>query len=215
MKFLEKIATGVLNVTLFALVGVGILVVGSILPIFGAHRVFVVQSGSMEPALWTGSVIFIRPEISYGVRDIVTWQPTGGGTPITHRIVKEFSDTGGTRFQTKGDANESEDGLIESRQILGKVMFHVPLLGYPVNFAKKPLGFVVLILFPSLLIIFDEIFNLKREFAKRAYRRKQQNSIPPSLESSLPVSPPRFPKMGSSDFLPAPVAHPVRKIRIV
>lgn len=215
MKFLEKIAAAVLNAMLLALVAIGVLVVGSILPIFGAHRVFVVQSGSMEPVLRTGSVIFIRPETSYGVRDIVTWQPAGGGTPITHRIVKEFSDTSGTRFQTKGDANESADGTIESRQILGKVMFHVPYLGYPVNFAKKPIGFIVLILFPSLLIIFDEVLNLKREFSKRAYQKKQRNETRSFSGSSLSASPPRFPVAGSPDFLSAPVARPVRKIRIV
>lgn len=218
MKFLEKVAAWVLNVTLFALVGVGVLIVGSILPIFGTHRVFVVQSGSMEPALRTGSVIFIQPKNSYGVGDIVTWQPTGGGTPITHRIVKEFPGADGIRFQTKGDANESEDAAISERQILGSVALHVPFLGYPVSFAKKPAGFVLLILIPALLIIFDELLNLKREFAKRAYEKRRRNQTNPSPGSPGLISPVRVPgaeQVGSSDFLSASAGRPTKKVRMV
>ena len=178
MKFLESLASIVLNVTLFALVGVGILVVGSLLPIFGAHRVFVVQSGSMEPAILTGSVILIHPKPAYHIGDIVTWQPIGGGTPITHRIVKETVDSGEAHYQTKGDANESEDSVIAESQVLGKVVFHVPYLGYPVSFAKRPVGFVLLILLPSLLIVFDEILNLRREFAAYIYRKREKKLTP-------------------------------------
>lgn len=191
MKFFETFSSFVLNTTLFALVGVGVLVVGSILPIFGSHRVFVVQSGSMEPALGTGSVIFITPEVSYRVGDIVTWQPSGGGTPITHRIVTEFSD-GGERYQTKGDANESKDSVIDRSQVLGRVAFQVPYLGYPVSFAKRPIGFFLLILLPSLLIIFDEILNLRRALMRRTYeksRKKIESLSSKSGEIDAPFPP--------------------------
>ncbi len=186
MKFLESLASIVLNVTLFALVGVGILVVGSLLPIFGSHRVFVVQSGSMEPALLTGSVILINPELVYHTGDIVTWTPTGGGTPITHRIVKEYSSAGEVRYQTKGDANESEDAIISRSQVLGRVVFHMPYLGYPVSFAKRPVGFVLLILLPSLLIVFDELLNLRREFAAYTYRKRERKKTSDISSQSFP-----------------------------
>ncbi len=206
MKCVEKIATGVLNVTLFALVAIGVLVVGSILPIFGSNRVFVVQSGSMEPAIPTGSVILVGVAPSYGMGDIVTWQPARGGTPITHRIVRILPEEGGVgaRYQTKGDANQADDEVIVESQILGSVKFSLPYLGYPVSFAKQPLGFVLLILIPSLLIIFDEILNLKREFAKRAYQKKERNKTSPLPDPSPSNSPTRFPEakdLGSPNFL--------------
>lgn len=194
MKFLELLASILLNTTLLALIGVGALVVGSLLPVFGAHRVFVVQSGSMEPALLTGSVILINPESIYHTGDIVTWQPANGGTPITHRIVKEISDSETARYQTKGDANESEDAVISRSQIVGKVVFHVPYLGYPVSFAKRPIGFILLILFPSLLIVFDEILNLRQGYMAYRYRKRERKQTTvsqsiPSIQKSLCCKP--------------------------
>jgi signal peptidase len=169
----------------------------------------------MEPALLTGSVILISPRSSYGKGDIVTWQPSGGGTPITHRIAEEFSDATGTHYQTKGDANESEDAVIGTKQILGKVIFHVPYLGYPVNFAKKPMGFALLILLPSLLIIFDEILNLKREFARRSYEKRRRTAVP-TLSPSPPLAFPKLSLEAPLEQKPTVSALPrARKVRIV
>lgn len=213
MKFLENISTLILNTTLIGLVGIGIMVVGSMLPIFGTNRIFVVQSGSMEPAIRTGSIIFVSPASSYGIGDIVTWQPISGGTPITHRIVRELPELSGMKFQTKGDANESEDSAIDEKQILGRVVGDIPFLGYPVSFAKTPIGFILLIFFPSLLIIFDEILNLKREFSKRAYQSKNPiakiSFLPSSLHNTHSTALPKsLPKI-------SPSAQSIRKTRFV
>lgn len=213
MKFVESFASFVLNATLFALVGIGVLVVGSLLPIFGSHRVFVVQSGSMEPAILTGSVILISPESAYHIGDVVTWVPASGGTPITHRIIKENATTGEARYQTKGDANESEDAVISRSQILGKVVFHVPYLGYPVSFAKRPIGFVLLILLPSLLIVFDELLNLRREFAAYTYRKREKKT---ALDSVPDISPATHrPVRVSESVVRTPITPSVKPRRIV
>ena len=111
MRFLERASNFILNAVLCGLVGIGLLVVGSLLPIFGVHRVFVVLSGSMEPAIQTGSVIFVNPVSAYHIGNIVTWRPSNGGTPITHRIVREIP---GGKVETRGDANTAEDEPIET-----------------------------------------------------------------------------------------------------
>ncbi len=183
-----RVASVFMDIALLALIGVGLLVVGTMLPIFGTHRIFVVQSGSMEPALQVGSMIFLEPAHSYQVGDIVTWRPGSGGTPITHRIVRELP---GSSLQTRGDANEAEDAPIRESQIIGKVSFSIPYLGYPVSFAKKPWGFVLIILLPSLFIVADELINIRRELSKMFYekrRRQRDGAISRQKISSFDTS---------------------------
>ena len=131
-------------------------------------RVLVVQSGSMEPAIKTASIVVVKPENDYREGDIVSFNNKEvAGVPITHRILK--SEINGSRalYTTKGDANNAADGVeITGGDIIGKVWFSVPFLGYIIVTARKPYGFVALILFPACLIIFNEskaiIEELKR-----------------------------------------------------
>jgi len=44
----------------------------SVLGIPQGLRTFVVQSGSMEPAIKTGSLVFVKPQSDYQVSDIIT-----------------------------------------------------------------------------------------------------------------------------------------------
>ena len=53
-------------------------------------------------------------------------------------------------------------------------MFTVPYLGYVLDFAKRPIGFVLLVGVPALIIIFDEIGKIIREI--KLMRRKKQLS---------------------------------------
>ena len=53
--------------------------------------------------------------------------------PLTHRVVEIWEENGEVRLKTKGDANAgfvSGDYPIEPSQILGKVVFVIPKIGY-------------------------------------------------------------------------------------
>lgn len=55
--------------------------------------------------------------------------------PLTHRVVEIWEEGGEARIKTKGDANEiSSSGIgdypIKPNQILGKVVFVIPKLGF-------------------------------------------------------------------------------------
>jgi|SRR3989344_4514757 len=148
----------------------------SMFPIKGNFQIKVVQSGSMEPSIHTGSVVAIKPQASYVIGDVVTFgEDTKRAAPTTHRITNSRVLEGKTYFTTKGDANEDPDmGEVAQDKIIGKVLFDVPYLGYIIDFAKKPAGFAVIIGLPALMIIYDEGVKIYAEIKRlKALRRAQ------------------------------------------
>ena len=132
----------------------------------------VVQTGSMEPAIPTGSVIFITPADTYSVGDVATFRRSGFETPTTHRIVGIHEEDGS--FITQGDANEVVDmNPITEDMILGAVNFHIPFLGHAINFTRRPLGFILLIMIPVILISVDEVRKIHQELGKSTTKEDQ------------------------------------------
>lgn len=156
-----------------AVVAVGLLLLASALPIPGGIKTFVVQSGSMEPAIRTGAVVVVKPMAEYVVGDVITFGPRSKTkSPTTHRII-EVKDGG---FVTRGDANNGEDMRTVSRfEIIGKVLFSVPYVGYAVATAQKPWGFGLIIVIPAVLIIYEEAQKIRQELKKKAdYKRRAE-----------------------------------------
>jgi signal peptidase len=147
-----------------AIVAVILLLLASILPIPGGVKVFVVQSGSMEPAIKTGSVVVVKSSSDYKVSDTITFGPYSKiKPPTTHRIA-EIKDG---NYITKGDANNAPDPrTVAKRDIIGKAVFSVPYLGYAVATAKQPYGFIILILIPAAIIVYDEVRKIIKEIKK-------------------------------------------------
>ncbi len=158
-----------------------------LLPRFGGWRFDAVLSGSMEPALPLGGVVFIKPvapaDIATG--DIIAYR--SGEVLITHRIVGVI-DESELSFITKGDANQSPDlSPVPAASVVGRVIFDVPYLGYLAASVKTPLGFLLAIFLPGLAIIGLELKNmwqvvLKKETA-RASPQAESKAAPPKLET--------------------------------
>ncbi len=92
---------------------------------------YVVLSGSMEPAIPTGSVVFVDiHDTDVSVGDIVTYKlpsVNGGEILVTHRIIQEEDGN----WITKGDANDVEDlSQVTQEQIVGSYCFLIPMVGY-------------------------------------------------------------------------------------
>lgn len=144
------------------------------------HRVFVVQSGSMEPTIKTGSIVFIRPEKSYKKNDVITYltEPKANlkdvKSTVTHRVVSVKKNK---LFQVKGDANKAPDReFVPEKQVLGKVLFSVPYVGYVIALAKTQFGFIGLIIIPATLIVYSELNNIKNEIMKIFSRKKTKKA---------------------------------------
>ncbi len=150
-----------------------ILLVASKFSIAGM-RAFTVQSGSMSPAIFTGSVTFVTPAPSYRVGDIITFRSQGQAEYITHRIVEVQGSGSAVTYRTKGDANQVADSyLVPHIGVVGKVRLDIPLLGFTLNFVKTPLGLTLIILIPSVIIIYEELRKLPRHWreARPALRK--------------------------------------------
>jgi signal peptidase I len=87
-----------------------------------------VVSDSMEPILHRGDLLFVTGADDFQVNDIVIYQRSDVQYTIVHRII-EIQEDG---YVIKGDNNPVPDaGIVKQEQIIGKVLFAVPLLGYP------------------------------------------------------------------------------------
>ena len=154
---------------------VAILLIVSVFPInlsFGGQagniKFMIVQSGSMEPNIKLGSIVLVKPVDDYKIGDVITFGPySKTKAPTTHRIYDIKVEGGAPVYITKGDANNAPDQReIAKRDVLGKVLFSVPYVGFAVDFAKKPMGFVLIIGIPAVIIISDEVKKIIREVKK-------------------------------------------------
>ena len=158
---------------------IALLLIISVFPITGNYKLMVVQSGSMAPAIKMGSIVMVKPADDYKIGDVITFGPyTKTKAPTSHRIYDiKMTEQGQPIYITKGDANNAPDTReISKGDILGKVLFSIPYLGYAVDFAKKPLGFSLIIIVPAAIIIIDEIKNIFRE-VKRTKEKKEIKEV--------------------------------------
>lgn len=181
VKFLD-ISYRILLVTLFIVAGLAAL---SAFGMPGSYKLFVVQTGSMQPAIKTGSLVVIKPFDKYENGEVISYkvQPTADiknpKAVITHRVYEVSQEKGITYYTTKGDANETPDfNKVAKDSVLGKVILNIPLLGYPVGFAKTQTGFVLLIVIPATIIVYSELMNIKNEAKKLIAERRKRKLTP-------------------------------------
>ena len=174
--FMKKIFKYIYYVFIVFIVAVAALLIVSILPITGNYKIMTVISGSMAPAIKQGSVVIVKPENDYKIGDVITFGPVSKTkAPTSHRIYDVKVNEGNIIYITKGDANNAPDAReISKNEVLGKVLFSVPYIGYAVNFAKQPLGFALIIIIPAAIIIFDEIKNIYAEVKKKKTIKETQ-----------------------------------------
>jgi len=154
---------------------IALLLVVSVLPITGNYKVLTVLSGSMQPDIKMGSVVVVKPhstssgQADYKIGDIITFgEISKTKTPTTHRIYEIKVENSQPIYITKGDANNAPDQKeITGKEIIGKVLFDIPYVGYAVDTAKKPFGFMLIIVVPAVIIIYDEIRKIIREIKKK------------------------------------------------
>jgi signal peptidase len=180
MSKLFKILKTVISI---AVVLVGLFLIISLFPVKGNYQIKVVLSGSMEPEIKTGSIVVIKPAKQYNIGDVVIFgKDTRTDIPTTHRLVSSRAVDGVMLYTTKGDANNAPDNTeIRLPDIHGKVLFSVPYAGYVLDFIKKPLGLVIVIVIPAIFIVYDEVRKIMKEISRlrskdTASQEKEKNN---------------------------------------
>jgi len=162
------------SLVIFSLVMLGGMLV-HVMPHFG-WIIDGVRSGSMSPALERGSLIIARPvstaEIALG--DIVVFRNDNmADSYICHRVIAK-TIYAPLLFDTKGDANPFPDPEpVRSENIVARVVWDMPVLGFAAIFIKTPVGFVISVIVPGIIIaimclstIFSEISGNRKKADK-------------------------------------------------
>ena len=129
-------------------------------------RIATVLSDSMQPEMSTGDMIVVRPVDASQIKvgDVILFRsPADPEARIAHRVVDIASSSSGLAFVTKGDANQVADHApVPADRVLGRVQFHVPLLGHAIREMKEPLVFLLILAVPGSFIIVSEVWNMVR-----------------------------------------------------
>ena len=141
--------------------------------IFGVKPV-IVLSGSMEPAIQTGDMIFLHKadpaQLQTG--DVICYLDSGQA--ITHRIVgvREGED-GMVRYVTQGDGNNTADRqAVSADQVQGIWRGgKITGLGNGVMFMQSTTGMLLFIICPLCLIILWDIWKRRRFDREEAEHR--------------------------------------------
>lgn len=135
----------------FVAITVVVRVTGNTPSLFG-YMIFRVTTGSMEPELNVGEVILVQEvedKSTLKVGDVVTYMGAVGNYAnklITHKIVKApYVEDGQTYVITKGVANTNEDPRIRTDQIVGKLVYKIPVIDKIYSFFLTPWGLLITI----------------------------------------------------------------------
>jgi len=72
--------------------------------------------------------------------------------------------------------------LVNKKDVIGKVVFSVSFIGYIIDFAKKPLGFILLVVLPAIYIGYGEVVKIVKE-VKKIKNEKEKNKTAEENES--------------------------------
>lgn len=131
---------------------------------------YTVLSGSMEPSIPTGGMVFTDTSDRLpGDGDIITYRLNG--TMVTHRVIRQEEGV----YITKGDANQGEDAIpVLPSQIVGTVCFSLPILGFVVSYLQNrpamlliPAAAALSFLRESKPVLRAKNFNRKKEKGER------------------------------------------------
>lgn len=176
----------------FALAGI------MVLPTLLGYERYVIISGSMEPTLPVGSVVYdeVVPVDDLEVGDIITFLPPpeyGIDDPVTHRIVKitlagEETDVPGERlFRTKGDDNEDVDPweMVLDGPDQARVVRHIPYVGYV--YMALQIGWVQFLVIgvPAFALVFYIVVTLWR-LSGQAVREERQHQAEAEESEAVP-----------------------------
>lgn len=141
LRFAARLCSTIGGLILLALAVVAI--GSSVIPRVMGMQPYAIISGSMEPAYPTGSLVYADPVEGSSLQagDVVAfWEEE---EVIIHRV-KEVDDQAG-HLVTKGDANEDVDlRPVPFQNVLGRVVFSVPVVGYFLMALGTTAGLLVL-----------------------------------------------------------------------
>jgi signal peptidase len=151
LKLLANIASAIaMGLAILSLLGV------TLLPSILGYKTYTVLSGSMEPAIHTGSIVVAMPvnPSTLNVGDVIVYNRSDVSESVTHRIVQRHDDGAKPTFTTKGDANSAPDTwtVQYNGDTAGKIVLSIPLAGYLFHGLGSPQGRTLFLAVPVIVL---------------------------------------------------------------
>ena len=152
-------------------------------PSFFGWKPFIVLSGSMETQISAGDIVVVKEidtnELKKG--DIIAFKD--GNIVITHRIDEVTEIDGKTQYITKGDNNNTQDiGYVLPEQVEGVFKFKIARLGNIAMFIQTPLGMIVCLSIPIIIIILLQTTDSKKEKEELIAKLNKQSKMEEEIE---------------------------------
>lgn len=170
--FLISIITLSLTIATFIMIVIGDVYYNykqgnNVVPLFGGY---IIITPSMVPTIKVNDAVIVKrtSDSIIDIGDIITFKSTDeryDGLTVTHRIVgTQTISTGDLVYRTKGDNNRIEDSaVVKKENIYGKVVLKLPKIGYIKDFLRKPIGFILFIICPIVLILLINIKHINNK----------------------------------------------------
>ena len=185
----RKFICGVINTLSVVIIAAAIVVLCLVLltepgkppNIFG-YTMLRITTGSMAPTYGTDTLIVVKEtdpgQIKEG--DVISFysaDPALEGAVNTHRVVSISQDGESYTYTTKGDANNAADLYdVDSRYLIGRVVWSSLLLGKISRLAANPLIFIPCILIPLAVILITNLIHTVR-LTKTIAREEEEAAV--------------------------------------
>lgn len=143
-------------------------------PDFMGYKPFIVLSGSMEPGIMTGDMVFVKETNTANLQkgDVIAYK--SGQSVITHRIIEVKTENGETSYVTQGDANDSPDQTtVKPSDVEGAYKGRIPGAGKAAMFMQTTTGMILFVVCPLVLFILYDIIRRKMLDSKDASRARE------------------------------------------
>lgn len=152
---------------------------------FLGYRLFKVESGSMIPQYNVNDVILVDEKATKDIKvgDNLVYVGTANevvGKIITHQVVRIEKNGSEYEFYTKGIANETEDPVVQTEQIIGVAIRKIYSLTFITNLLLNPYALYFIIVLPvTIMIFFREVHSKDRKerYIQRRIESSQKNTI--------------------------------------
>lgn len=156
-EYMKKIASVISTTILIIMIAAALFV--AVPKLFGI-KMYSVLSGSMEPVLSIGDLIYVVPANPENIKegDVISFVLNEDLLVATHRVAAV--DTENMRFTTKGDANSAEDaGTVLFGNVIGIEKFSLPKVGYLFSAINTTVGRIISITIIIMLAIVSFVLS--------------------------------------------------------
>ena len=155
-------------------------------PSIGGIFPMIILTDSMAPEFESGDLIICHDEDAENVQEgdvICFYDPAGNGTTtVTHRVTKVTTDENGNlAWQTKGDANNTEDAqLVPAEKLVGVYQTKLKGVGNVAMFMQTTQGLIICVICPIILLIAYDV--IRRRIYEKS-RKRDTDALMAELEA--------------------------------